>query len=136
VSETDQTDETARLRAAMQALREDDAKRTPDFRAMVDAPARTPRVVRFGRLAPAVASLAVAAAVIGLFVRGERAAQAPASVAFAPPAAATAARARTRAPRREDVAPLDFLLDAPLHALVAVGSRPATTDFLAKEPVR
>ena len=146
------SDEELRLRAAMQALREADAKRTPDFRAMVDAPAPAlpPRVVRFGRVAPAIGSLAVAAAVIGLFVRSERSANAPATVALAPPAAAvappsppqdaidaaSAPRSRSRSRVRDEVAPLDFLLDAPARAFAAVGTGPATTDFLMKESVR
>lgn len=141
------SDDELRLRAAMQVLRDADAKRAPDFRAMIDAPlpARPPSAARFRRVAPAIGSLAVAAAVMGLFVQSQRSATAPATVAVAPPAAvvtpssppATAVAApRSRSRVRDDMAPLDFLLDAPARAFVAVGSGPATTDFLVKESLR
>ena len=134
------------LRRAMKVLREEDASRAPDFRAMVDRPA-PPRSIasRFRAAGPVLGSLAVAAAVLAVWV-GQRPSSAPVPMAAAPAAAppadlsggsgAVTRTARTR-PSRDDVAPLDFLLGDTAGAAAFVAASPSTLDFLVrKDPAR
>ncbi len=137
---TEQDDE-ARLRAAMQALRADDASRAPDFAAVRARPRRRPRL---SSIAPAIGAIAVAAGVFALWC-GEttmssapvasRSAGAPPPVAASATAAPTAFEAVAVAPTvaPDDLAPLDFLLDAPSRAFV---SSSPSLDFLLAEPSR
>lgn len=137
-----ENDDEARLRAAMEVLRKDDAARAPSFEALRARPVkRAPSALRF--VAPAMGAVAMAAAVL-LWV-GQRRAEAPASTASAPaavtPAVAAGGAVETAeakpapqlSPRRDDVAPLDFLLDTAPAAYV--GSS-ASLDFLLEGPAR
>ncbi len=134
----DEKPDDARLRAAMQALREDDTRKAPTFEAVRAKPSR-PRALR--AIYPVAGAVAMAAGVFALYLQSQRAdapsmASAPVAAASAtsmPAVATSAAPAEPAAPvarfSRDDVAPLDFLLEAPSHAFAA-GAGPASLDFL------
>lgn len=131
-----------RLRKAMEVLRADDAGRVPDFRAMADKP-EPPRALasRLRRAGPALGSLAVAAAVLAVWIGGQQASAPPpmAAAPAAPPPVDLSGTAPRVAPSRDDLAPLDFLLgDARgAGAFVASGAHASSLDFLVtKDPAR
>lgn len=126
-----------RLRKAMQDLRADDASRAPDFRAMADR--REPPRALASRVGPIVGSLAVAAAVLAVWVSQREAAAPPPMAAAASPAAPAAdlsggsapvPHVRAVAPSRDDVAPLDFLLGEARGALASSSANASSLDFL------
>jgi hypothetical protein len=132
-----------KLRAAFGALKREDAKKVPSFRAMADKPAPARKIAA---IYPVVGGLAVAAAVLAVWIGGKTsqrsAAPSSASMQDQPVAAATTAHAAAPAataaatanatdspatPARRDALPLDFLLDSPR-------GQTASLDFLLPEP--